>query len=314
MTASYQTRNRAVEADGEDFEVDVKAMRHWAIPATDTFAPAPQIQNRGLAPGAYKVLTTMQGAMLLACDLKTDMLYDLPDTAAEGVLTSIRTFWAREAAFRALGVLYKRGILLYGAPGGGKTATVMSLATQLIAEGGLVVLGEYNSSLLTTGLTMIRKIEPNRPIIAILEDLETYARMDENALLALLDGEAQIDRIVFLATTNNPGKIPERLLARPSRFDEVTEVGMPSRAARLAYLTALTKGHVPEADLIAMADATDGLPVAHLRELVVAVFCLEQPLDKVIARLHGMSAFAKKAEAEEDERVARKEAARRPKA
>lgn len=131
-------------------------------------------------------------------------------------------------------------------------------------------------------------IEPNRPVVAIMEDLDALIqRYGEHEYLALLDGEAQVDRIVFIATTNYPEKLDRRFCDRPSRFDTVQYIGMPSREARKAYLKA-KEPSLDVKELKIWVEATDGFSLAHLKELIVAVKCLGQPFGKALARLEGM--------------------------
>jgi len=110
----------------------------------------------------------------------------------------------------------------------------------------------------------------------------------EHHLLGLLDGEHQVDNVVVLATTNYPERLGERIINRPSRFDEVILVDMPSAKARYRYLKHVLKGTVPEEEIEKWVAATDKLSVAHLRELIVATQCLGRPYAEVVDRLRRM--------------------------
>jgi hypothetical protein len=114
---------------------------------------------------------------------------------------------------------------------------------------------------------------------------ELIKRHGEHEILSLLDGEFQIDNVVNLATTNFPEVLGARIVNRPSRFDERILVDMPSAAARMKYLQhATSEDDVDEATLRRWVKETEGMSVAHLRELVVAVYCLGQPYDSVLDR------------------------------
>ena len=56
-----------------------------------------------------------------------------------------------------------------------------------------------------------------------------------------MDGELQIDNVLFVATTNYPEKLDRRLVCRPSRFDIIRKVGMPTASAREVYLQTKNK-------------------------------------------------------------------------
>jgi len=54
-------------------------------------------------------------------------------------------------------------------------------------------------------------------------------------VLNLLDGVKQVDNIIYIATTNYPELLEERILNRPSRFDRRFHIGTPSAEVRKFY-------------------------------------------------------------------------------
>jgi hypothetical protein len=262
----------------------------WQVCANGTFRPAAKTVP-GLPAGAYIVRADMLGPYLEARPIMSDDIVELPETANSRVLGVIRKFWGSGDRYRDHGLVFKRGVLLWGPPGSGKTVTVHLLVKDLIAGGG-IVLFSGQPDLTQVMLNAIRKIERARPLILILEDIdEIVSRYGEHEILAMLDGESQTDNVVYLATTNYPERLGARIINRPSRFDDRIFVGMPSQVARLAYLRKATTNGSPmdDATVQKWAKETDGLSVAHLRELVAAVLCLDQEYDDVLARLRSMS-------------------------
>lgn len=218
----------------------------------------------------------------------TDQLLRLPDSHAEEVLAEIKEFSTLKPAFTQRGFLYKRGVLLWGPPGSGKTCALRLLIEMVIRDlKGLAVYLDH--PVVASGcLTLLRKIERERQVICILEDLDALVeRFGENEYLSMLDGESQIDNCIFVATTNYPERLDRRFVDRPSRFDTIRYVGMPSAAARAAYLKAKEPDLTPEAldEYVAMSD---GFSIAHLRELVILTQCFKRPLADATKRLNAM--------------------------
>ena len=234
--------------------------------------------------GFYEFWDSDYGLILRPANVVTDELIELPDPTCAEVLAGIEKFWAMEERYREHGLLYKRSVGLYGPPGGGKTAKLMQLARRIIAKDGLVILFNDETN---EGLEMLRKIEPKRRVICIMEDLDEIIRGWERRVLSLLDGEAQVDGIVFMATTNYYDKLPVTLVNRPSRFDEWIEVKMPSAESRAVYLAKVAPQLTLDESARWIKD-TEGFSIAHLKELAAAVLCLEHPYEQVLARLKKM--------------------------
>lgn len=258
----------------------------WTLLGNDTFTACGKTCDI-LPARVYSIDIDNYGRYLfITKNIITDELIILPDTANERVLKAIDTFWGAKDAFASYGQLFKRGIMLWGPPGGGKTCTLMLLCHDLIKRGGIVVIGSHPERT-ARGLEIIRRIEPDRPLICILEDIdEIISQYGEHELLALLDGETQIANICFVASTNYPERLDKRLVNRPSRFDEIIKVGMPTADARRVYLHA----RLGEDERVNQwVKDSEGFSVAHLREMVVAVCCLGRTYEETIERLRSMT-------------------------
>lgn len=266
---------------------DIPAMKRWSA-ANDIFRGAAETYDL-LPAGLYRTGIDPYGIPLLIKQKhETDGLIELPDDASIAILSEFDDFWSRRQAFKDRGFLHKRGFILWGPPGSGKTSCTNILIKRLIRDTDGIVLFLDDPSVAGLCLRLVRMIEPERPIVAIMEDIDALVqKYGEHEYLALLDGEAQVDRICFVATTNYPERLDRRFCDRPSRFDTVQYIGMPLAAAREAYLKA-KEPSLTASELRAWVAQTDGFSVAHLKELIISVKCLGQSFEKAIERLDGM--------------------------
>lgn len=281
ITAECSAPATRVAAAGEPVQ--------WVIRPDDVFSATGPTCGK-LPAGVYHPGQDNQGQLIFSrVRVVTDDLLRLPDTASDRVLEGIRRFWQSEERFRRFGQLFKRGVLLHGPPGSGKTATIALMVNALVESDGVALIAEGNPVLTRDALQLLRRVEPERPLIVIFEDIDALIkRWDESALLNLLDGESQVDNVVHLATTNYPEELDGRIKDRPSRFDEVIEIGMPTPEAREVYLRSKAGGALTVDELREWVEASEGLSVAHLREIVVAVLCLGRDFRETLVRLRGM--------------------------
>jgi len=259
--------------------------------------------QQNINPGIYRIKVIPRTAELLlqAISITSDKLVDLPDTVSDKVLSEIDDFFTEEtrSLFEKYEFLYKRGILLYGEPGTGKTVIVHKIMDKLVGRGGIVLLNPdpYNVNAFVTG---IRDVEPDKQVLIVWEDLDAMLDEHEIEILAVLDGEDRMDNVVFIATTNYITQIPMRISNRPSRFASVIEVGLPGPAARKMFLEA--KLHKDDnVNLDEWVKVTEGLTIDHLKDLIISVMCLKLPLESAAEKLRSMGPVDPQDEDHDDE-------------
>lgn len=272
------------DADWEYVNTD-KNFSHWSK-RKDRFYPT-NVTHSSLPSGVYEAKADAEGNVYFTkIEFPADDLMSMPGMPTEYILNQIKAFWDREDIFKTVGLLYKRGVLLYGPSGCGKTSVIRLLCDEIIKRNGIVVSVsdiEHVQSL----LQKLREIEPKRALLTIFEDIEKLMEDTEDAsnILSFLDGEKQIANIVHLATTNKPDILEDRLLKRPGRFDLVIGLNPPIREAREMYLKHFIKDKMTSTEVEKAVVDTEGMGLAHLRELVVSVLCLALDYEITVKRL-----------------------------
>lgn len=257
-----------------------------------------------LPAGFYACRSTMNGPVLESLDMANDDLVSLEDETIEVLTAEFIKFWDRIPQFEERGLSAKRGLLLWGPPGSGKTSALQIMSRHMVNEmDGIVVLAD-EPQITSILLAAVRKVEPTRPVILLMEDIDALVgRFGEAGYLALLDGELQISNIVHVATTNYPERLDKRFADRPGRFDRVEYVGMPNDKARRLYLESRAP-NLSEIEIERFVKASDGWSIAHLRELVVASEILGDDPQVTIDRLDEMTQHQASSDASPDKQLA----------
>ncbi len=244
-----------------------------------------------LPSGAYSCHTTMEGIPYFSpINIMTDKIIDIPNSVTEEVVNEIKNFWSEgvSAKFKEYGLVHKRGVLLAGKPGTGKTVTLAKTAEIIIEEMDGIVLFNPSAGDLPGFLKLIKDIEPNRKVLVIWEEFDSVLRGYESELLSLLDGEIQVGNIVYLATTNYLTRIPSRIKNRPSRFARVIEVNEPTAEARRIFLNAKLTPQDKQLHLEAMVHASEGFVMDQLKDMIISVCCFNYPIDVAVRKIQEM--------------------------
>jgi SpoVK/Ycf46/Vps4 family AAA+-type ATPase len=186
---------------------------------------------------------------------------------------------SEERLAREYGVRPKRGILLFGPPGTGKTSVGRALARRLRSkffriDGTFITRSDEFYSKVSA---VFQAAQDNAPSLIFIDDCDTiFEDRDEYGLyrylLTMLDGLESQDMagVSVMMTAMNLGSLPPALV-RSGRIELWLEMKLPDVEARRAILTARVEG-IPgtdgKLDLDALAAATEGLTGADLARLV----------------------------------------------
>ena len=283
--------------ESDDFnKIDTHTPTEWSILQNETFAPS-YVSIPKVPSGLYEIVwnSSLQSHVMVKQKLKVDELYELPSPEIQSILSDIQLFWDKKDIYKKYNFVHKRGILLWGEPGCGKSGIIQLCIKKLIDnENGIVIniKEEEDFKLFVEFIPTIRKIEPERPLIVILEDIDALASEDRYSttkLLNILDGVKQIENVVYIATTNYPEKLQERITNRPSRFDRRYQVEMPSAKIRESYIkNKLSDSDLSKIEIDLWIKETEGMSLSHLKELIISVVVMGKDFKEALGNLTDM--------------------------
>jgi AAA+ superfamily predicted ATPase len=291
--------DRLDDLDEDEQEGYLATYVHWTTSDGRVFVPAAATQKT-LTPGVYEIdQSSSIGLYFEKIPVRSEGLIRFPDTNSDKVVSEIQKFWEREDIFNEYELTYKRGILLYGPPGSGKSCTIQLIMQDVVERQGIVI-KFTEPRLFVDGIRVLRQVQPETPVVVIMEDIDSILDMyNESEVLNILDGVNQANKVVFLATTNYPEKLGARIVNRPSRFDKRFRIGFPSKASRRMYFEHLIGGGDKEIldekisdlklDLDRWVKDTDEMSVAHLKELFVQVVIIGDDYEDAIKTLQSMT-------------------------
>jgi len=248
-----------------------------------------------IQPGLYEIEPMKNGkapVFFERVELNTENLIKFPNSKFEEVVSGIKDFWEKESIFRNFDLAFKRGVLLHGIPGTGKSCLIKLLMKDVIDRGGIVVnfdrVGPFKM-----GMRIFREIHPDKPVVVVMEDLDSIlANNNESSVLNILDGVTKIDKVVYLATTNNPETLDQRIVNRPSRFDKIYEIGNLNKESRELYFNFLFSKtdsvNINDYNIDKWIEDTKNFTISHLHELFVAVVILEDEYSECLNKLKEM--------------------------
>ena len=253
----------------------------------DYFIPDISIQIHDTLPsGVYRMEFIERDWRAHRTTINTDELYAFSNSCTTQVLEEVNTFWDKQELYKQFKVAHKRGILLCGAPGCGKTSIIQLLVKQIVEQQGLVFMASNRdefSGLKHMLASTIRQIEKTRPIITIIEDVDQLIESlgGDAAILDFLDGSDSIENHLVILTSNNTTTLSEALL-RPSRIDLIYEIPNPSKETRLEYFK---KKEIDPEIITEVVNMTEGFSFAELKEVFIAIKVLGKTVFETIKRI-----------------------------
>ena len=160
----------------------------------------------------------------------------VPHEQARAELDFIAASIRNRDMLKAEGLSIRRGLLLSGPPGDGKSSAIECFVNEIAGEASILIVEAVEHIRAVYHLA-----QALAPSVVILEDLDLMTRSRQNPysysaskddvtgeLLQVLSGGSAYADIVTIATTNHPEAIDEALAKRAGRFDAHIRMGYPS--------------------------------------------------------------------------------------
>ncbi|HLJ57986.1 MAG TPA: ATP-binding protein [Chthonomonadaceae bacterium] len=201
----------------------------------------------------------------------------LPACLKQEIQDDFAAFFGSRATYERYRIPWKRGVILIGPPGNGKTHTVKALINRLGVPCLYVksLKAQYQSDQ-DCIRSVFQRARQTTPCLLVMEDLDSLIT-DRNRSFFLneLDGFAANTGIVVIATTNHPERLDPALIDRPSRFDRKYRMDLPAADERREYITAWngaleTELRLTEQEIDAVVEATTEFSFAYIKELFLS--------------------------------------------
>ncbi|MDD4801778.1 MAG: ATP-dependent zinc metalloprotease FtsH [Syntrophomonas sp.] len=253
--------------------------------------------------GGNKVMQFGKSKARLATgeDIKTTFADVAGAEEAKEEMAEVVEFLKTPQKFTKIGAKIPRGVLLYGAPGTGKTLMAKAVAGEAKVPFFSISGSDFVEMFVGVGAARVRDLfenaKKNAPCIVFIDEIDAVGRHrgaglggghDEreqtlNQLLVEMDGFSANEGIIVMASTNRPDILDPALL-RPGRFDRHILIDRPDVKGREAIL----KVHIREkpmsedVNLEILAKRTPGFTGADLANMVNEAALLSARRDKEI--------------------------------
>ena len=218
---------------------------------------------------------------------------------AKEEMQDIIKFLKNPKKFQTLGAKLPKGVLLYGAPGTGKTLLAKAVAGEAKVSFFSASASEFVEMFVGVGAARIRDLfnnaKNNAPAIIFIDELDAVGRRrfagiggghDEreqtlNQLLIELDGFESKQGIILMGSTNRPDVL-DPALTRPGRFDRHVNVPAPDMKGRKEILEVHAKKVKmgKDVNLEVIAKSTPGFVGADLANVINEAAILAARADK----------------------------------
>ncbi|KAI9802353.1 MAG: hypothetical protein M1833_001859 [Piccolia ochrophora] len=211
----------------------------------------------------------------------------LEEKMKKTIANDIEGFFDRKDLYTEFAVPWKRGIILHGPPGNGKTVSLKAVMHNLSARPdpipALYVKSlEHCKGPQVAVRSIFSQARDMAPCLLVFEDIDSLVTDKVRSyFLNEVDGIEAMDGIMMIGSTNHLDKLDPAIAKRPSRFDRKYAFTLPAEPERAAYCdysrAKLASNPAIEFPLElspAIAKITDAFSFAYLKELFITSLLL----------------------------------------
>lgn len=241
-----------------------------------------ELKDFEVKSGAWMIQKTQNGMDLIPVEVNNDkILREFVNT--KEITSKVDKFFSKLDVYKKYGIeVPKRGILLYGDPGTGKSTAINEVIRTYKDDGKTAIVmwptDKYEAYQVKDFVRTFKYAQGVERLILVVEDiggseLQGAKRAADASLLALLDNQEKVFTIpvAIIATTNFPDSLMGNLTNRPERFDDKIRVDYPSAEQRVALMRFYVKDEqVDEATYKTLSsDKCKEFSAAHIREILI---------------------------------------------
>lgn len=274
--AYYSIQRSQSSQQSEKWQEDITVVILGGTPTDIDALLEVVLQSNRSQPGEVTYYT--QAGMLSQWTAQSKPAYGfeflhLPGTLEEEIKADVGRFLKRKQWYRGRGIPWRRGYLLYGPPGSGKSSLVAAIASDCQLPVFILQLETATARSLADAMAHLPE-----GCILLVEDCETLydGRKPANsnyppfdAFLNLLDGVLAGDGRLLILTTNHPEKL-DPALVRPGRIDQRIELTWSTAGQAKQFYQRFFPESTEQAEAFAtMVDERNEISMAKIQELMI---------------------------------------------
>jgi len=156
----------------------------------------------------------------------------LPEDLKTNIKMTVEGWLKSKAIYDSQRIPWKRGLLLWGNPGNGKTSLIKTIISNYDFKPVTVLPGANDDSMREA----FSYAQEQNPALLYFEDLDSLLEnINISLFLNLLDGISPKNGVMIVATANSLDRFGANIKDRPSRFDRKFEIPLPSKEMLIKY-------------------------------------------------------------------------------